>query len=66
MKLTIYRLMYRLTNNRKWIIRYIDEMDKQIREDIEKFRKNKQIYWWDIRLSSPIERKSYNLLLVSS
>ena len=41
MKLTIYRLMYRLTNNRKWIIRSIDEMDKQIREDIEKFRKNK-------------------------
>lgn len=41
MKLTIYRLMYRLTGNRKWVIRYIDEMDKQIREDIEKFRKNK-------------------------
>ena len=41
MKLTIYRLMYRVTNNREWIIRYIDEMDKQIREDIEKFRKNK-------------------------
>lgn len=41
MKLAIYRLMYRITNNRKWIIRYIDEMDKQIREDIEKFRKNK-------------------------
>lgn len=41
MKLTIYRLMYRITSNRKWIIRYIDEMDKQIREDIEKFRKNK-------------------------
>lgn len=41
MKLTIYRLMYRLTSNRKWIIRYIGEMDKQIREDIEKFRKNK-------------------------
>ena len=41
MKLTIYRLMYRITNDRKWIIRYIDEMDKQIREDIEKFRKNK-------------------------
>lgn len=41
MKLTIYRLMYCVTSNRKWIIRYIDEMDKQIREDIEKFRKNK-------------------------
>ena len=41
MKLMVFKLMYRLTNNRKWIIRYIDEMDKQIREDIEKFRKNK-------------------------
>ena len=38
MKLTIYRLMYRITNNRKWIIRYIDEMDKQIREEIKGFR----------------------------
>lgn len=41
MKLTIYRLMYRLTNDRKWIIRYIDEMDKRILEDIEQFRRNK-------------------------
>ena len=38
MKLAIYRLMYRLTNNRKWIIHYIDEMDKQIKEDIKRFR----------------------------
>ena len=38
MKLTIYRLMYRITNNRKRIIRYIDEMDKQIREEIKEFR----------------------------
>ena len=38
MKLTIYRLMYRITNDRKWIIRYIDEMDKQIREEIKGFR----------------------------
>lgn len=30
--------MYRITNNRKWIIRYIDEMDKQIREEIKEFR----------------------------
>lgn len=38
MKLTIYRLMYRVTGNRKWVIRYVDEMDRQIREDIERFR----------------------------
>ena len=41
MKLMVFKLMYRLTNDRKWVIRYVDEMDKQIREDIEKFRKNK-------------------------
>ena len=41
MKLMVFKLMYRLTSDRKWVIRYIDEMDKQIREDIEKFRKNK-------------------------
>ena len=38
MKLTIYRLMYHLTNDRKWVIRYVDEMDKQIREEIKGFR----------------------------
>ena len=41
MKLMVFKLMYRLTNDRKWVIYYVDEMDKQIREDIEKFRKNK-------------------------
>lgn len=38
MKLMVLKLMYRLTNDRKWVIRYIDEMDKQIREDIKRFR----------------------------
>ena len=38
MKLMVFKLMYRLTNNRKWIIRYIGEMDKQIREEIKEFR----------------------------
>lgn len=38
MKLMVFKLMYRLTNNRKWIIRYVDEMDKQIREEIKEFR----------------------------
>lgn len=38
MKLTMYKLMYRLTNDRKWVIRYVDEMDKKILEDIRRFR----------------------------
>lgn len=38
MKLMVFKLMYRLTNDRKWVIRYIDEMDKQIREEIKEFR----------------------------
>ena len=37
----VFKLMYRLTNDRKWVIRYVDEMDKQIREEINEFRKNK-------------------------
>lgn len=41
MKLMVFKLMYRLTNDRKWVIRYVDEMDKQIREEINEFRKNK-------------------------
>lgn len=39
MKLMVFKLMYRLTNDRKWVIRYVDEMDKRILEDINKFRK---------------------------
>ena len=38
MKLTMYRLMYRLTNDRRWVIRFVDEMDKQILEDIYRWR----------------------------
>lgn len=38
MRLMVFKLMYRLTNDRKWVIRYVDEMDKQIREDIKEFR----------------------------
>lgn len=41
MKLMVFKLMYRLTNDRKWVIRYVDEMDKRILEDIEQFRRNK-------------------------
>ena len=39
MKLMVFKVMYRLTNDRKWVIRYVDEMDKKILEDINKFRK---------------------------
>lgn len=38
MKLIMYKLMYRLTNDRKWVIRYVDELDKRILEDIRRFR----------------------------
>lgn len=38
MKLVMYKLMYRLTNDRKWVIRYVDEMDKRILAEIKEFR----------------------------
>ena len=38
MKLVMYKLMYRLTNDRQWVIRYVDEMDKRIKEDIQRWR----------------------------
>lgn len=38
MKLIFYKLMYRLTNDRRWVIRFVDEMDKQILEDIQGWR----------------------------
>lgn len=38
MKLIVFKLMYRLTNDRKWIIRCVDEMDKRILEDIRQWR----------------------------
>lgn len=38
MKLMVFKLMYRLTNDRKWVIRYVDEMDKRILEDIRQWR----------------------------
>ena len=39
MKLMVFKLMYRLTNDRKWVIRFVDEMDKKILEDIRQWRK---------------------------
>lgn len=38
MKLRFFKLMYRLTNDRYWVIRYIDELDRQLLEDIRRFR----------------------------
>lgn len=38
MKLMFFKLMYRLTNDRVWVIRFVDEMDKKILEDIRRFR----------------------------
>ena len=38
MKLVMYKLMYRLTNDRRWLLAYIDEMDKKILEDINNWR----------------------------
>ena len=29
MKLMVFKLMYRLTNDRRWLLAYIDEMDKK-------------------------------------
>lgn len=43
MKLAMYKLMYRLTNDRQWVIRYVDEMDKKILEDIARFRASKEM-----------------------
>lgn len=43
MKLRFFKLMYRLTNDRRWVIRFVDEMDKQILEDIARFRASKEM-----------------------
>ena len=43
MKLMFYKLMYRLTNDRRWVIRYVDELDKKILEDIARFRASKEM-----------------------
>ena len=39
MKLMVLKLMYRLTNDRRWLLRYIDALDKQIYNDILQWRK---------------------------
>lgn len=39
MKLMVFKLMYRLTNDRRWLLRYIDTLDEQIYNDILQWRK---------------------------
>lgn len=38
MKLMFYKLMYRLTSNKRWVIRFVDEMDKKVLEDMQGWR----------------------------
>lgn len=38
MKLMFFKLMYRLTSDRRWVIRFVDEMDKRILANINDWR----------------------------
>ena len=38
MKLVVYLWLYRWTGDRRWVSRYVCEMNRQIEEDIKKFR----------------------------
>lgn len=42
MKLMVFKLMYRLTNDKRWVHLYVDEMNKQILKDIARFRASKE------------------------
>lgn len=44
--LAVYKLMYRLTNDRKWVIRYVDEMDKKIKEEIQQLYASEEERKW--------------------
>jgi len=35
MKLAVYKFLYKVTKNRKWLIKYLDILDEGIRYDIE-------------------------------
>lgn len=37
-RLAVYLWLYRWTNNRVWVSRYISEMQRQIEEDIKQWR----------------------------
>ena len=43
MKLMVFKLMYRLTNDKKWVHLYVKEMNKRILEDIARFRASKEM-----------------------
>ena len=40
--LVMYRLLYRLTNDRIWVIRYVNLMDKKIKKEIQQFYASKE------------------------
>ena len=40
--LVMYRLLYRLTNDRRWVIRYVDIMNKIIKQEIQQFYTSKE------------------------
>ena len=40
--LTIYRWLYRITGDRKWVVRYLDVMEKRTLKEIEQIRKAKE------------------------
>lgn len=41
--LVMYRLLYRLTNDRRWVIHYVDIMNKIIKQDIQRFYASKEV-----------------------
>lgn len=41
--LVMYRLLYRLTNDRRWVIRYVDIMNKIIKQEIQQFYASKEV-----------------------
>lgn len=40
--LVMYRLLYRLTSDRRWVIRYVDMTDKMIKKEIQQFYAEKE------------------------
>lgn len=38
LRLRFYKLLWKVTKNRKWLLAFIDEMNKQIKDDIIRWR----------------------------
>ena len=38
LRLRFYKLLWKVTTNRKWLLAFIDEMNKQIKDDIIRWR----------------------------